>query len=214
MKKLRLLFFLMCLFMALSYNVKAEDKCSNEKIAELKKHVESVSAVSEFYENGVNMGKFDSNLVTVYGIPEGFYATNKSSSVIFNYNEEGSETKIVDYSFGDLNVYSDSCNNTILKTIKLDLKELNAYYDYEECRGIQDKVDVCSRFYNTDDISYSVFVRKVNDYKNGNVTVKEEKFDINTFIKDNLFIIIGIGVVILAIVIFLIANNIKKNKLD
>ena len=81
MKKYTLVIFTFCIFIMFSSGVIAEEKCSDSKINELKKQVDVVSVVSQYDEDGLASGIFNNNIVTVYGLPKGFYVINKSSSV-------------------------------------------------------------------------------------------------------------------------------------
>lgn len=215
MKKYILFIFTFCFFIMFSSSVIAEE-CDSTKIENLKKQADVVSVVSQFDEDSVSMGIFNSNIVSVYGLNDGLYATNKGHTIIFSSSDsvDGVVSRIVDSDYGVLNVYSIECPNVALKSFKLDLKQLNNYYSYDECKDIKDEIDVCSKFYDTSNISYSVFLSEIEKYKTNNMQNIITEFNLIKFIKDNIFIAIGICLVIFIVIIALVIKNIKNNKLD
>lgn len=215
MKKYILFIFTFCFFIMFSSSALAEE-CDSTKIENLKKQADLVSAVSQFDEDSVSMGIFNSNIVSIYGLTDGLYATNKGQTIIFSSSDsvDGVVSRIVDSDYGVLNVYSIECPNVALKSFKLDLKQLNKYYSYDECKDIKDEIDVCSKFYDTSNISYSVFLSEIEKYKTNNMQNIITEFNLIKFIKDNIFIAIGIGLVIFIVIIALVIKNIKNNRLD
>ncbi len=215
MKKYILFIFTFCFFIVFSSSVIAEE-CDSTKIENLKKQADVVSAVSQFDEDSVSMGIFNSNIVSVYGLNDGLYATNKGHTIIFSNSDsiDGVVSKIIDSDFGTLNVYSIECPNVALKSFKLDLKQLNKYYSYDECKDIKDEIDVCSKFYDTSNISYSVFLSEIEKFRKNNKKNIISEFNIIKFIKDNIFITIGIGLVIFSVIIALVFIKYRNSKLD
>ena len=215
MKKYILFIFTFCFFIMFSSSALAEE-CDSTKIENLKKQADLVSAVSQFDEDSVSMGIFNSNIVSIYGLTDGLYATNKGQTIIFSSSDsvDGVVSRIVDSDYGVLNVYSIECPNVALKSFKLDLKQLNKYYSYDECKDIKDEIDVCSKFYDTSNLSYSVFLSEIEKYKTNNMQNIITEFNLIKFIKDNIFIAIGIGMVIFSVIIALVIKNIKNNRLD
>ena len=215
MKKYILFIFTFCFFIMFSSSVIAEE-CDSTKIENLKKQADVVSVVSQFDEDSVSMGIFNSNIVSIYGLNDGLYATNKGHTIIFSNSDsiDGVVSKIIDSDFGTLNVYSIECPSVILKSFKLDLKRLNKYYNYDECKDIKDEIDICSRFYDTSNISYSVFLSEIEKFRKNNKKNIISEFNIIKFIKDNIFITIGIGLVIFSVIIALVFIKYRNNKLD
>ena len=215
MKKYILFIFTFCFFIMFSSSALAEE-CDSTKIENLKKQADLVSAVSQFDEDSVSMGIFNSNIVSIYGLNDGLYATNKGHTIIFSNSDsiDGVVSKIIDSDFGTLNVYSIECPSVILKSFKLDLKRLNKYYNYDECKDIKDEIDICSRFYDTSNISYSVFLSEIEKFRKNNKKNIISEFNIIKFIKDNIFITIGIGLVIFSVIIALAFIKYRNNKLD
>ena len=210
----RIILVLIITFLILPYKVKAE--CSAEKINDLKKIADNITAVSQYDEENAKVGNYGYNIITIYGLIDGFYATNRDQTVIFNYSDsiDGSVSETVSSDFGKLNIFSNSCPNQVLKSIDLDLKKLNLYYDSSECSDIQDEIDVCSRFYNSDKLSYNSFLKEVNEYKEKTINKKTKKNDLISFIMNNI-LIISIGAFIVFIgCIYLVIHNVKKNRLD
>lgn len=215
MKKYILFIFTFCFFIMFSSNVIAEE-CDLTKIENLKKQADVVSVVSQFDEDSVSMGIFNSNIVSIYGLTDGLYATNKGHTIIFSNSDsiDGVVSKIIDSDFGTLNVYSIECPSVILKSFKLDLKRLNKYYGYDECVDLKDKIEICSKFYDSKNMSYDEFVRKINKYKENGSNISIGEFNFISFIREHLVIVIGISIFIILLIIFLIANNIRNNRLD
>ena len=215
MKKYILFIFTFCFFIMFSSSVIAEE-CDSTKVEKLKKQADVISAVSQFDEDGLANGIFNNNIVTVYGLPNNFYIVNKSRSVLFSDEDvvDGTVNKDVGYGDGELYVYSYDCPNQKLKTLTVELKKYNKFYASTDCDDIRDEVDVCEKFYDTDNLSYSAFKRKIKEYKKNSMQNIITKFNLIKFINDNIFITIGIGLIIFGVIIALIFKNIKNNKLD
>ena len=215
MRLLKYFSFSFVVLLMLSFNVYAEDKCSDNKISELKKQIAKVSMVSQFDDEGIEDGIFGRYIVTLYELPQKFYVRSEDQSVLFTFDDlnEGSASKYIDYSVNKFNIFSSECPGQSLKKITLDLKKYNIYYGYNECDGIEEgELDVCNKFYDKD-ITYSQFVKAVEKYKsekNVGVTTKS-----NSFLKDN-FVIISVlaGAFIFILIIILFIVNARKNKLD
>lgn len=216
MRHFNYLCFTFILLFVFNLNVLALEKCGNDKVEELKKQADVISAVSQFDEDGLANGIFNNNIVTIYGLPDDFYVISKSRSVLFSSEDvvDGAINKEVSYGDGELYVYSYSCPEQKLKTIKVELKKYNKFYDSTECDDVRDKIEICEKFYDTDNLSYSVFQKKLNEYKKNNKKNIINNFNLIKFIKDNIFVAVGLVFIIIVVVVALIAKKIKNNRLE
>ena len=212
-KYYKILLLFIILFIG-SISVKAEEKCSDDKINQLKKQIEKVSLVSNFDDDALKDGILDANIITLYDLPRGFFVRNEDYSVIFDASEivDGSITKSVGLVNKNFGVYSEECPNQVLKEFKVEVKRINPFYNSTQCEGIKEgELDVCDKFYDKE-ISYKSFLRKVEKYKKNNNIVDNTKKE--SFVEINKLIIGIISVIVLVIFGLVITNNIKKNKLD
>ena len=212
MRNYRWIFCLFLFFLFSSYTF-AEEKCTNNKIEDLKKHIANVSMVSAFDEEGEKIGIYGRYLVTLYELPKGFYVKNRTQSVLFVYSDlkEGVATRYVNYDVGKFYVYSYDCPNQALKEFDLKLKKYNIYHNYVECDGIEEgELDVCNKFCEKN-ITYSQFIKSVEKYKNSK---KEENNRNNLFTMKNIIIVSVLSLLLLFVIVLLLVKKSKKNRLD
>ena len=89
MKK-NIILLLIVALLILPYKVNAA--CSTEKINDLKKIADNITAVTEYDEKNASVGNYGFNIVTVYGLIDGFYATNKEGTNVFTYSDSDGGT--------------------------------------------------------------------------------------------------------------------------
>ena len=94
----------------------------------------------------------------------------------------------------------------------VNLKKFNGYSLRDECKNLNDKLEVCD-YWNQDDISEEEFLNAINQYKNKN----RNRNDINKIIsfigQYSIYFIIG-GVVLLVLIIMLVIRKMRRNRLD
>lgn len=209
-KKL-LLFILMCMLFNINL-VKAEG-CNTEEINRLKELSENIFVDVDFNYEAAEAGLINSNYVTIQGLPNELYIYTDDLSVLFTsdqQDESGMITRIVKDGVTKLNVYSNTCPNEIIRTIKLTLNTYNPYSKYEECEGIDgNDLDVCDEFYDKN-ISEEQFLEEVEKYKEvtkSNNILKDE----NKILK---ILIPIIGALVIILIIVVIRKKIKDNRLD
>lgn len=210
MKKYVVVFILMFCIFPFNY-VWAE--CTDEEISDLKDLADMVQIDVEFDYDAIEYGFFDRNIVTVQNLPNDLYIRSSDNAIgIFSIEAvDGIITEKVDSSTTELRVYSNMCENIILRKIKLDAKAYNLYSDSELCEGIDgDDLDVCDEFYD-DYISQEEFEKKVNDYKNKKNSVSEK---VKNSLSDYYLYILGGVILLILIIILLIIRNRKRSKLD
>ena len=221
MKQLLNLFIIGVLF----FNIQLvfADECTSDEIQSLKELSKVIDVSLEFdYEAASESGIFNQNIVSVFGITEGFYAITKNHSIGFYYDEsfEGAViknmAKTMNAGSDILEIYSEKCPDTVLRTIQLNLKKYNLFSGYKECEEIDKKeLDVCDPFYDKA-LTYEEFIKKINNYnhkKNKNDR-DDIKSSVSSFIKKYIIIFIGIGVVFIGGIIFAIVKKIKSYKLN
>lgn len=211
MRRMFKLFVLVILIFQVQF-VHAE--CSSQEITDLKKVADTIDMNSEFDQESVQFGIYDNYIVTVQGLVDDMYILSKDRSVGF-YPEDvvnGIITRGVSSSTDEFFVYSSSCPNEVLKTIKLSMKLYNMYSDYEECDGISgDDLDVCGEYYDGA-LSYEQFVKEVEDYKNRSNGLSSD--DVSGFFERYaLFIGIGLMIILVIMIVFILLRR-KRNRLD
>lgn len=218
-KSITVLMFLF--FVSYPFNCYAEN-CDSATLNDLKALAEKVNVSVTYDEEALNDRGVNESKVTVTGIlSNDIYAMTRDGSSLFTFddNVDGSIVETVTTLSDELDIYSDLCPGKVLRKIPLSLKKYNKYYESEECAGIKDgELDVCNKYYDGD-LTEEQFKAKVNKYKN-NVVVAEEdanKLSVSNFIsnvKDNLVVVIIIGVVIIGVIGFLIYKRYKDNILE
>lgn len=207
-----LLIFFLCFF--ISTSIGYADECDVAKLKELAK---SIEVSSEFDYDSLDMGIYNSNNVTIYGLTDELYVTTKDKSTAFTFNdreEDGSIKQLIAYGNDKLEVYSTYCSVGVLRTIDLDLKRYNVYSEADECKDLKDKVSVCSEFYEKS-LTYDEFLKEIEKYKKNDITdVSNMKDKVVSFIKDNIIVISILLVLIIGGIVFAIIRKIKKNRLD
>lgn len=213
MKRLMLLLVTVSFFAFVP--VSYAEECNYDKLREV---ASAIDVQTEIDYDSMDMGIFNHNIITVYGLTDDIYAMANDNSVGFFYDEvvNGSVSKSVDISdFDILEIYSISCPNERLKVINLSFEKYNIYADRAECEGLEDKVDVCSKTYDKD-ITSQEFLNKIEAYKNS-LDDSQNNDSSNTFlniIKEHVSLIIVGTILLVGLFIFLIIYKVKRNKLD
>ncbi len=209
-------FLLVTIGLSVSFmTVSLADECDYDSYKQM---AELVNVNSEFNYSSLDIGIFDENLVTVSGLSQELYAVTSDRSIGFYYDGSngGSSVKVVRYGPKSIKIYSSKCPNKVLKTIPLKLQKYNAYSDYDECNGIGEKLDVCSQFYEKD-LTYDQFVKAINEFKTKKDTDSlEDDFGniILNFLKNNIWMVIILTVIVIGAICFYVVRRIKRNKLD
>ena len=208
--KIKFLFIIIFSFFINLSTIKAET-CSPEKLNELKQKAENIEVTTEFVYDDVDLGIYNNYHITIAGLTDDLYIYTDDYGKVYNINDmiNGIIIDIINTGVKSLNIYSSHCDeNQIISTINLNLLEYNKYATYEECENISgEQLDVCDKFYEGD-LTYSVFQRKVEKYKNSKK---------NTIIPEtNNLTIYGIvaGIVLIITIIVILIIRYKKNKLD
>ena len=190
------------------------EECDEEKMEKL---ASLVNIHTEFDDEAAQAGIIGQNMVTISGMDSAIYAATDDMSVVFTsyYAVNGNISMVVPYGVNTLKFYATSCPDKVLRTEKLDLKIYNTYADDTLCKDIGDKLDVCQKYLDTRNLSYSQFESKVRAYlkKSGTSTVSE-KLTFQDIVKKYFYIFILVGVVLVIGIIYLIIRKIKKDKLD
>lgn len=200
------------IFMFQIHSVYAEG-CTDSQITNLKELANTIQVDVEFDRDSVAVGVYNNNIVTIQNLSDDLYMMSKDYSIgIFPEDVvDGVITKNLASSTDTFQVYSVTCPNTVLRTIKLSMKQYNEYVDYEECDGIDgDELDVCGEFYETN-ISYEQFVKKVNDYKNKQQSLSNQ---VKEGFEKYYPIVIGIGMLLIIFVVVFVVIKRKRGKLD
>lgn len=190
-------------------NVTNAEECTDNKMQELKQHAENITISTEFYGENVYLEEYTTNIITIQGLPEGFYLYSPDRRYRFDKDDmlNGVIEEIITSDVKKLYVYNNICPNKVIKEIPLSLKTFNRYSEYEECKGIsEDELEVCGKFYDKS-LTEKEFFEIIEKYKKE----KEQKEDINNTAK---YIMIGVGVLAVIIVIVRIIRKRKKNILD
>ena len=185
------------------------DECTENKLTELKQLAENITISTEFYDQNVYLEDYTTNIITIQGLPEGFYLYSPDRSFRFDKDDmiNGNIEETITSNIKKLYVYNNICPNQIIKEISLSLKTFNKYSEYDECKNIKETdLAVCGKFYDKT-LTEEEFYKIIEDYNK-----KENNKD---GLKDSIkYIMIGIGIIAITIVITIIIIKRKKNILD
>ena len=182
-------------------------ECTNEDIGKVKELAKNISVDYEF------VGDKDFDFVTqTYSLSFNFgelegevYAQNSSrKSMNFYSSDEGLLVEAGNYNF---DIYYNGCEGVKVHNINVSLKEFNKYSSREECNSLKGKVDVCDEWFQGD-ITEDYFMSQIKKYNDN------EGLSFNSFIVKYYFWIVGIGILLIILIIFLVIKNIRDNRLD
>lgn len=220
-KNIYQLIIVVILLLSIPY-IKAD--CTNEEIKELKKETKQIKIIYEHIDNattedgGIDYNKFS---VDVINIPNNYYIMVNDG---LNYKNEPQNNKVnMSLSNGSwtIYIYSDKCELEI-DTIKFKLPRFNTYSLDPLCKGIDgEKFPLCGKYYEYE-VSYDSFKQRVENYritnniKDSNNSNKKKKDNyielvIEYLNKYKLYIISGVGVIILILIIFF-ATKKRRNR--
>lgn len=198
--------------------------CSNEEIADLKKEVNKVKVEYEHIDDfETDDGEKDYNRfnVNIINIPNNYYIMFDDG---LNYKlvpTDGKITQILSNGKWTIKIYSDKCDN-VIDTITFRLPKFNIYSLDPLCKGVDgEKFPLCGKYYEYE-VSYDSFKQRVENYRitnnikdSDNSNIKNEKnyfkIIINYLNKYKLYIISGVGVIILITVITIIIKK-RRNR--
>ena len=221
-KNIYQLIVILILFLSIPY-IKAD--CTSEELKELKKETKQIKIIYEHMgkvtteEGGTDYNKFS---VDIVNIPDNYYIIVNDG---LNYKEEPQNNKVnVILSNGSwtINIYSNKCESEI-DTIRFKLPRFNIYSLDPLCEGVDgEKFPLCGKYYEYD-VSYDSFKQRVEHYRttnnikksnNSNDTENKKNYFeiiINYLNKYKLYIISGVGVIILITVITIIIKK-RRNR--
>lgn len=221
-KNIYQLIVILILFLSIPY-IKAD--CTSEEIKELKKETNQIKIIYEHMgkvtteDGGTDYNKFS---VDIVNIPDNYYIIIDDG---LNYKEEPQNNKVnVTLSNGSwtIYIYSNKCESEI-DTIKFKLPRFNIYSLDPLCEGVDgEKFPLCGKYYEYD-VGYDNFKQRVEHYRttnnikssnNSNDTRNEKNYFeivINYLNKYKLYIISGVGVIILITVITIIVKK-RRNR--
>lgn len=204
---------LCCLIIILNLyipSVNAENICDDNYLQGL---ANNVDIHTEYDYEAEKSGVFGQNIITVTGLTNEIYALTDDKSTGFYYENmiDGVVTEtITNSSIKNIKIYAINCSDKAIKTIKIALKKYNIYSSYEECEGLENELEYCSKEYQGD-ITYDELIKEINAYKNNNSTTSTTN-NILDIIKNN-YIIPVVIIIIIALIAFILYKK-KKNKLD
>lgn len=211
MKKVLYLTFCIIIVFLCSNTVSA-DECSSDEIARLKGVAAGVSYDAEFIGDSDDASDVQNYRLTFTGITDEIYVSDSHYSF---FVKDSNRRVILTSGVKYFEIYSRNCNNVRLKTITVDLPRFNEYSLSDYCDDDTYKVlDVCDPWY-TGKLTDEEFNRVIEEYNK-----KHDKDEISfgdmiqNFVYDNLFVFIGMSVVLIIIIIIVIVFHYKNNKLD
>lgn len=212
MKRIKYLFFTLFIFLVTCINVDAE-VCDSSDIKRLKEEAKNVVFTYEYDYEKSGMGLYNQYNLSVNGLTDELYAVaykTVEESTYFYYipSTGGSTTGSISSGEISFNVYSVNCDNKLLNKTKYKLPIFNVYSLDEECIGKED-LDVCLEFVD-ENITLEKFSKAIDEYNSRN----DGKLK-NNFLKDNMYLLIGVGcVVVLVVIVLFVLKRRKDNKLD
>lgn len=133
------------------------------------------------------------------------YASHLSYSNFNLYNNHTTDIVSGKHTFY---LYYSKCSDTKIGKITVDLKRFNEYSLKEECKGLENTLDVCDSW-NQSQFTDDYFEKVMNEY---------HKKDVNVFVEflQKYYLYIGIVsvIVIIFIIVLAIRHHIKTSRLD
>ena len=108
-------------------NVTNAEECTDNKMQELKQQAENITISTEFYGENVYLEEYTTNIITIQGLPEGFYLYSPDRRYRFDKDDmlNGVIEEIITSDEKKLYVYNNICPNKVIKEIPLSLKTFN-----------------------------------------------------------------------------------------
>ena len=183
-------------------------KCTNEDIGRVKELAKNINVNYEF------VGNKDFDMVTqTYSLSFNFHElegevyaknTNNRNMIFFN----SSNSFLVSAGTYNFDIYYNGCEGVKVGSISVVLKNFNRYSLREECNSLTEKIDVCDEWFQGD-ITEDYFMSQVKKYNNNKIG-----YSFNSFIVKYYFWILGVGLLLILLIIFLVIRNIRKSRLD
>ena len=190
-----------------SYNLSVDAAlCDKEYIANLKELAEQVDVNYEYidYSEEILSGKdgsYSTNryIINVNLLNDELYVNYNDKKYEYNDSNGGSIIIGVNSGIVEISIHSSKCGEYKLRNITLDLPKFNTYYYREECRGLEDKIDVCDKWYQGS-LNDNLFDKKISEYLNNKSDVVDMFDKIILFFKYNFLLIIG-GLVMCCLIV-------------
>jgi hypothetical protein len=213
----RIKYIFITLFLLLTtYSYVDAETCDNNDIARLKEIAKNVTVDYKYDEDAEGYGTYGQYLVTINGLTSEIYGYVELEDEIKNYYYDSQNSGVVDDYMDSgtkkLKIYSETCDDIVLRTINIEMPLYNIYSGNDECEGISgDDLDVCSKFIDKE-ISYSVFKNAINNYKNKQDNSSIKKL---SFFGKYKYPIIAIGVIFFVVIVFFVIKHRRdRNVLD
>lgn len=221
MKRIKYFITIVMLMSIISPKVYAE--CTDEELNNIKKETDKIEITYK------HLGKIESEIivtnqfiVTIKNIPSEVYIVESINNKKYQENEI-IDGKITDnYITGKwiFDFYSSECNAKI-RTINVKLPRYNPYSENELCEGINgDDFKLCNKYYDYE-VSYDVFLKRIEQYKALHKTQseKEVKYSDGFFdklkgilIKNKLYIGISFASIIVIVILAWLIIKRKRRK--
>lgn len=198
---------ILCFFTNMS--ISNADTCSSTKLEELKQKAENIDIYTEFDDSSINNRIYDRYHITITGLTEGLYIYTDNYEKAFDMSSvvEGTINSYITTNVKKINIYSNECDDQIIKSIEMNLKKFNFYSTYKECEGISgEDLAVCSKFYDGE-LTDSVFQNEIKKYKE---SLEKEQVKNTNWTKYGIIA----GSILLVVIIVIIIIRHKKNRLD
>jgi len=202
------------------FNVKAENNCSKDELANLKElannieikksvHVDSYDDEESVYYT-IDIVNYNIDLLVSYKINDDIYFLyqNDMDEIVFY---EGDNITFSVYSFTE-----NSCTNDLLRTIKVKFDYYNLYYYHnkDKCANYSD-FSYCKEYLDKEeDLDDSLIEEKFNNYIEG-LDIKSDSQNANNENSENnnlMYYVISGSVALLIIIIVIIIIVIRKRK--
>lgn len=202
---IKILLLFITLFFSFNLRVDAA-LCDKEHIATLKELAEQVEVSYEYLDyseeilSGGN-GSYSTNryIVNIGLMTDELYVNYNDKKYEYNASNGGVVSIGVNSGNIDLSIHSSKCGEYKLRNITLNLPKFNTYYYKKECRGLEEKVDVCNKWYKGS-LNDNLFDKKISEYLNNKSDVVDMFDKIILFFKYNFLLIIG-GLVMCCLIV-------------
>lgn len=215
---IKILLLFITLFFSFNLSVDAA-LCDKEYIDNLKELAEQVEVSYEYLDYSEEIlsgsdGSYSTNryIINVGLMTDELYVNYNDDKYVYDKSNGGSVTIGVNSGNVEFSIHSSKCGEYKLRNVTLDLPRFNTYYYKKECRGLEEKVDVCDKWYQGT-INDNLFEIKINDYLNKKIENVGSFDKIIIFFKENILLILG-GLILCCLSLFGVFSYRKRSVLE
>ena len=215
---IKILLLFITLFLSFNLSVDAA-LCDKEYIDNLKELAGQVDVNYEYidYSQEILSGKdgsYSTNryIININLLNDELYVNYNDKKYEYTMSNDGRVALGVNSGNVELSIHSSRCGQYKLRHIALNLPRFNTYYYKNECRGLENKIDVCDKWYQGN-LNDSTFENRINEYLNKKSEYIGIFDKIILFFKEDIMLIFS-GLLLCCLVLFGIFSYKKRSILE